>query len=90
MKKGNKEISEVIGGEIQSIMVDILYKEWSSMEHLEYAITLFREAKAKGSWQGQVSFTKNEDGFIASAKIDGYLFKESQFIKIMAKRLAEL
>ncbi len=88
--KKNKIIAEVIGEEIQRIMSETTYKSWDSDKHLETAIVLIKEAKENGNWQGKVAFQKNEQGFIQSAKIDGYLFKESQFIKKMEKRLSDI
>lgn len=88
--KKNRDIAEVIGSEIQRIMSEIMYKSWDSDKHLDKAIELIKEAKSNGNWQGKVAFQKNENGFIESAKIDGYLFKESKFIKKMEKKLLEI
>ncbi len=86
----NKETARLIGGQIREIMLLSEYADWSADDHLDEAVTLLKRACSEGAWHARVSFQKNESGFLESAKIDGYLVKEAQFIKRMQEKLEQL
>ncbi len=76
--------------DIRSIMSDPAFRSWSPESHLDEAINTLKELHAEGVWQSRIVFTKNENGFVESAKIDGYVIKEAVFIKLMESKLAGL
>lgn len=84
MMKMNKETASRIGPAIRELLCNKEIQKWNSDEHLAEAVKLLRSARDKGFWQAQVTYQKNEEGFLEAAKIGGYVIKESRFIEKIA------
>jgi hypothetical protein len=90
MMKMNSGTAEKIGPKIREIMNDSNLRDWNSDQHLERAVELIKECKESGVWQSRVIFAKNEKGFVSSAKIEGYVIKEADYIKKMEVALSSI
>lgn len=80
-----------ISNAIRSVMVDPVFRSLTPAAHLEKACDILRVVvKQGGGWDVRIAFNKNEQGFTDSAKIDGYVIKEANFIHLIEKKIAEL
>lgn len=85
--KINKNVRENIKGIVKSVLSDPKYYEWSAEQHLDEAVSLLKMAKEAGDWGAALSVHKNEKGLLEVAFLDGYILKESRFLKEIEKRL---
>jgi len=79
----NQKIKEDIKRAVEKILDSADYKNWSKEMHLNRAIELLKNSNSKTV---ELISHKNADGFLSLAKIDGYLLKESKFLKEIEKR----
>lgn len=84
----DNSIIDRIRPEIRSIITSPEFRTWSAYDHLDCALTALIELHAEGVWQSRIVFTKNEKGFTETARIDGYVLKEAEFIKTLELKLA--
>ena len=88
------KIDETKGAKVSKIIRDIFrgkeFSQWNSSKHLDRAVEILKNAREDGVWATQVVFTKNEEGLLSSAKIGGYLIKESRFIERMEAALNQI
>ena len=87
LKLSDEEIHS-IGTTIRSFIGK--YNSLNADDHLQMAKELLQKAKELGVWQHQILFTKNEQGFLDSAKIGGYFIKESAFLSKIEDMLKSL
>ena len=85
--QSNNEIKKGIKLAVEKLLDSPRYFGWNSEEHLNYAIELLKKSKTKTA---ELILPKNSSGFLSVAKIDGYILKESKFIRQIEKRLEEL
>ena len=88
--KINQKVSRRIKNDVVKILSNPEYTEWSEKQHLDKAISFLKKAKQMGDWGVRLTFHKNENGLMQVAFLDGYILKESKFIKEIEKRLAEI
>ncbi len=86
----NASIIERIRPAIRSIMSSPQFRSWDANDHLDSAIAILREIHSEGVWQSRIVFVKNEKGFTESARIDGYVLREAEFIRSMETKLVAL
>ncbi|ERP31167.1 hypothetical protein [Chitinivibrio alkaliphilus] len=85
-----EKMARAIGPIIRDILRNPAYDSWTSEEHLDEAVTHIEQAQEKGFWQVRIIFEKNAEGFLNTARIDGYNIQESRFIQRMEEKLAGL
>lgn len=88
--KINRNVGKRIKKDVTKILSEPEYSNWSAEQHLDKAIILLLKAKHAGDWGVKLTFHKNRDGLMQVAFLDGYILKESKFIKEIEKRLAEI
>ena len=88
--KINQNVRRRIKKDVTKILSEPEYSEWSAEQHLDKAITFLKKAKQAGDWGVRLTFHKNRDGLLQVAFLDGYILKESKFIKEIERRLAEI
>jgi hypothetical protein len=87
--KINKKVKQTIKEHVTMVLSDPIYLSWSADQHLDEAVSLLKKAEKAGDWGVNLSFHKNEEGLMEVAFLDGYIYKESKFIKKMEKRLSD-
>lgn len=88
--KINRNVSRRIKKDVLKILAEPEYRAWSAEQHLDKAISYLKEARRTGDWGVKLTFHKNRDGLLQVAFLDGYILKESKFIKEIEKRLSEV
>lgn len=88
--KINRNVRRRIKNDVTKILSDPEYSGWSAREHLDKAISYLKRARQAGDWGVRLTFHKNRDGLMQVAFLDGYILKESKFIKEIEKRLKEI
>ncbi|MBL6989331.1 MAG: hypothetical protein ISR65_06120 [Bacteriovoracaceae bacterium] len=88
--KLDPDIKNTIAGDIKSILNDSKFQNWDSNNHLEEALRLFKKAKELGNYDINLIVEKHKIGLSILAQVDGYLYKESTFIKQMNELLGKL
>lgn len=83
----NDEIRKKIKPAIDRIAVSSEFDTWDEYKHLEKAIELLKESKSPAL---ELIEPKNEGGFLSTAKLDGYLLKESRFLSKIKEELGKL
>ncbi len=86
----NREVKTRIKKDVQEMLEDKAFYQWSATQHLDKAVALLKEAKKAGDWGATLSIHKNEQGLLQLALVDGYILKESKFIQEIEQRLKEL
>ena len=76
-----------IGLKIREILSLPKYRAWKSIDHLNEAEKIIKQARTEGLWNVEYAVFKNEKGFLDAAKIDGYVIKEATFIRKMEEIL---
>ncbi len=88
--KINKNVRKNIKSHVASLLSDQHYQSWSADRHLEEAVSLLKKAKQAGDWGASLTVHKNEKGLLEVAFLDGYILKESRFLKKIERRLREI
>ena len=88
--KINQRVSRRIKKDVTKILSNPEYNEWTSEQHLDKAISFLKRAKQMGDWGVKLTFHKSEEGLMQVAFLDGYILKESKFIREIEKRIAEI
>ena len=88
--KINQNVSRRIKTDVKKILSNQEYIDWSEKQHLDKAISFLKRAREMGDWGVKLTFHKNEDGLMQVAFLDGYILKESKFIREIEKRLKEI
>jgi hypothetical protein len=88
--KLNAGIRELVGDDVRSLLSDPAFEGWSAERHLDEAVKHLHSAKKAGAWDVELTAHKNEEGLLALAQSDGYVFKESRLLREIEKRLDEL
>ena len=83
----NKEIKKLIKSSVEKLLDSPEYFSWDKEQHLNQAIKLLKASNTKTS---ELIMPKNSAGLLNVAKIDGYILKESKFIREIEKKLEEL
>lgn len=83
----NAEIKKMIKPAIQRIVASSEFDSWDEYKHLEKGIELLKASKSPTL---ELVDPKNEHGFLSVAKLNGYLYKESLFLKKIREELAKL
>ncbi len=86
--KINKNIKQTIKKHVSMVLLDKKFISWNAEQHLDEAVLLLKNAEKNGDWGVSLSFHKNENGLLEVAFLDGYIYKESKFIKEIEKRLS--
>lgn len=88
--KINKHVRSNIKKDVNKILSDPKYIKWTAQHHLDCAIAHLKKAKKLGDWGVSLSGHKNEKGLENVALLDGYILKESRFLKKIKEMLKEL
>lgn len=88
--KINDKINKTIKHHIASIISSAKYSSWSADQHLDEAVNLLKKAKKTGNWGVSLSIHKNENGLLQVALLDGYIVKESRFLKKVERLLNQI
>ncbi|MBD3343924.1 MAG: hypothetical protein GF401_02540 [Chitinivibrionales bacterium] len=86
----NSRVKNLLKGALSEILGDVRLRGWSAHDHLDEAVRLLVKAKKAGDWSTALSGARNEQGLESLALLDGYVFKESRFLKEIKERLKEL
>ncbi len=88
--KINKGVRGSIKKHVQELLANPACVSWSAEKHLDEAVSLLKQAKKAGDWGAGLAVHKNKKGLLKVAFLDGYILKESQFLKEIEKRLLDL
>lgn len=88
--KINRDVRGSIKQHVKDLLANPECAQWPAKKHLDEAVTLLRKAKQAGDWGAGLAVHKNKKGLLEVAFLDGYILKESQFLKEIEKRLQEL
>jgi hypothetical protein len=83
----NKNVREHIKEYVRSLLSDPRFRAWTAEQHLDEAVSLLKQAKDAGDWGAALTIHKNEKGLLEVAFLDGYILKESRFLKEIESRL---
>ena len=86
----NQSVSNRIKDDVEGILADAQYHSWSAAQHLDKAVELLAKARDLGDWSAKLSGSRNEDGLLSLAQLDGYVIKESNFLREIKRRLSSL
>lgn len=88
--KVNSAVEHSIKSNVIHLLSDERYALWDAERHLDEAVSLLKQAKKAGDWAVELSRHKNEEGLLQVAFLDGYTIKESQFLKKIQEKLAQI
>ncbi len=88
--KINRNVRGSIKQHVKDLLANPECAQWPAEKHLDEAVTLLRKAKQAGDWGVGLVVHKNKKGLLEVAFLDGYILKESKFLKEIEKRLQEL
>ncbi len=88
--KINENVSKSIKKYVTELLTSPRYKNWSAEQHLDQGVELLKKAKNAGEHGIGITVHKSKDGLLQVAFLDGYILKESKFIKKIEKRLTDL
>ncbi len=86
----NQTVRKRIRGDVERILAAHEYDGWSAGQHLDEAVALLARAMEAGDWGARLSGDRHEEGLLALARSDGYVFKESRILGEIHRRLKSL
>ncbi|MBD3390986.1 MAG: hypothetical protein GF418_02960 [Chitinivibrionales bacterium] len=86
----NSRVEETIRADVERLLAAPEFESWTADQHLDQAVDLLKQATKLGDWGAPLSAAKHEQGLLSVARLDGYVFKESKFLREIERRLASL
>lgn len=84
----NQATRSRIKQDINHLLTARSFAAWSAEQHLDAAVDLLDQAGKAGDWGAQLTVHRTEHGLERVALLDGYILKESKFLRRIKHRLA--